>query len=259
MSSGRALLLGCGTSTGVPLIGCRCPVCTSNDERNRRLRASLWFTIDGVRVLVDTSTDLRQQALDNGIDGVDHVIFTHAHADHVHGIDDMRMFNFLQMRSIPCWADAPTRMQLIERFAYIFAPKIEAPSAVPRLELRDWQGPIPIGKGYAQPIPIMHGREEILGLRVGNLAYLTDISELPESSLKLLAGVRTVILGALRYEPHPTHMTVAEAVATAQRIGAQRTILTHMSHNLEYQALARSLPPGIEPGYDGMVIGFEWT
>lgn len=242
----------------MPLIGCRCPVCNSTDPRNHRRRASLWFEIDGVRVLVDASTDLRIQALDNALPGVDTVLFTHTHADHVHGIDDLRQFNFLQRRRITCYGDARTTAHLRRIFPYIFDPDPRHPSAVPMLDLEEVCGPIACGRGAIVPVPIEHGREQILGYRIGSLAYLTDISGIPPESRPLLAGVRTVVLGALRHTPHPHHLTVDEACRLAEELGVARAVFTHMSHDLDYQSLRQTLPAGIEPGFDGLVLPFDW-
>lgn len=259
MTAGRAVLLGCGTSTGVPLVGCRCEVCRSDDPRNRRSRASLWLEIDGVRLLVDTSTDLRRQALDHDLPGIDHVLYTHTHADHIHGIDDVRMFNFLQRRRISAHAAPPVAERLRRMFPYIFDPDPTHGSTVPMIDLHLLEGPIRVGDGEVVPVPIEHGRDQIHGYRVGTLAYLTDISRLPEASRPLLRGIRTMIVGALRHDPHPHHFTVAQAVALAAELGVEDTILTHMSHDLEYQRLRRSLPPGVRPGYDGLTVPIAWA
>jgi len=257
--SAHAIVLGCGTSTGVPLIGCRCPVCTSNDPDNQRLRASLWLDLDGTRVLVDTSPDLRQQALLNQLPGVDLVVFTHAHADHVHGIDDLRMFNFLQWASIPCHAAPDVAAVLRARFRYIFNADHNMPTSLPRLELHEIDSEIPLGAGgKIVPVPIMHGHEPIYGYRFGNLAYLTDISAIPASSWPLLEGIDTVILGALRHEPHPTHLHIDAAVELVEQLGVRFAVLTHMSHDLDVQYLRRALPAHIRPAYDGMVISLQW-
>lgn len=258
MSAGRAILLGCATSTGVPIVGCKLPACTSGDPHNRRMRASLWFEIDGVRGLVDTSTDLRLQALDNHLPGVDAVYYTHTHADHVHGIDDLRMFNFLQRRPIPCYAAPPAAAHLRRTFPYIFDPDPRYPSPLPRILLEEFDGPIAHGEGHVVPVPILHGRERIHGFRIGTLAYLTDISGLPDEAWPLLDGVETAVIGALRHEPHPKHLSVAEAVELAERLGVARAVLTHMSPLLEYQRLRQELPGHVVPGYDGMPLRFTW-
>lgn len=260
MQSGSAklIVLGCGTSTGVPLIGCKCHVCQSSDPRNRRLRSSVWLDLGAAKVLVDTSTDLRQQALQNNLNRVDCVLFTHAHADHVHGVDDLRMFNFLQRSSIACYGDAQTVTDIKQRFGYIFKPKRDYPSTLPRLTLSPLTGPLPLAGGSIIPVPILHGRKTILGFRFGDLAYLTDISGVPETSLPLLMGVKHLMIGALMYHRHATHFSVAQAVAFSQQLGLPTTYLTHMSHNLEYAALAKELPPNVAPAYDGMVLYFTW-
>ena len=258
MTRGRAVLLGCGTSTGVPLVGCPCAICHSVDPRNRRSRASLWFEIDGVRVLVDTSPDLRRQALDQNLPGIDHVLYTHTHADHIHGIDDLRMFNFMQRRRIHAHAAPSVAAHLRRMFAYIFDPDPNHGSTVPLIDLHPLEGPLAIGGGQVVPVPIEHGRDRIHGYRIGTLAYLTDISALPDASRPLLAGIRTLVVGALRPHPHPHHLTVGQAIELAASLGAADTILTHMSHDLDYQRLRHDLPAGVRPGYDGLVIEFDW-
>jgi phosphoribosyl 1,2-cyclic phosphate phosphodiesterase len=252
----RVTMMGSGTSTGVPVIGCPCAVCTSDNPRNQRWRPGLKLeTADGV-ALVDTPTDLRAQALRFGLPRVDAVIYTHPHADHVLGLDELRIFNFRQRRAIPCYGSGETLRALRRTFAYVFETTQEG-GGKPRLDLIEVREPFPLLGLEVLPVPVWHGTMEVFGYRIGRFAYVTDVSAIPDASFDLLAGVETLILGALRYRPHPTHFTVAEALAAAARIGAPRTILTHIAHEIDHDAPAVPLPPGVEFGYDGLVLEAE--
>lgn len=249
----RVTMLGSGTSTGVPVIGCACGVCTSAEPRNRRWRPGLKIeTPEGV-ILVDTSTDLREQALRFGLARVDAIVFTHPHADHVFGLDDVRIFNFRQRRPIPCYGSAATLRAIRRVFAYVFE-ETQMGGGKPRLDLIEVRGPFILLGHEVVPVPVWHGEMEVFGYRWGSFAYVTDCNLIPETSYRLLAGVETLILDALRYRPHPTHFSVAEAIEAAARIGARRTVLTHLAHEIDYGAPAVLLPPGIELGYDGLVL-----
>lgn len=249
----RVTVLGCGTSTGVPMIGCRCAVCVSEEPRNHRLRPGLRLETGGCVILVDTPTDLRQQALRFGIERVDAVIYTHAHADHTFGIDELRSFTFRRRRSIPCYGSAETLTRIRRSFAYIFEPP-EPGGGKPRLVLHEVRAPFTLCGREIVPVPVRHGRLEVFGYRLGAFAYLTDCNRIPEESWALLDGVETLILDALRYKPHPTHFSIAEAVAVARRIGARRTYLTHLNHDVDYRTPAEPLPDGVELAYDGLAF-----
>ncbi|MBI5562392.1 MAG: MBL fold metallo-hydrolase [Deltaproteobacteria bacterium] len=248
------IILGCGTSTGVPLIGCHCPVCSSGDERNRRTRSSVLIGINGKNVLIDTATDLRAQAIANRVERVDAVLYTHPHADHIHGIDDLRSFNMAQGCAIPCYGNAATMERIRSIFSYIFRDDA-ADGWKPDLSTTVVDGPFVLFGAVVTPVPVMHGPMRILGYRVGDAAYLTDCSGIPEESVGLLQGLDVLIIGALREKPHPTHFTIQQAVEAASLIKARRTILTHMGHNVDYVSASASLPKGVELGYDGMRVG----
>jgi phosphoribosyl 1,2-cyclic phosphate phosphodiesterase len=254
----RVTILGSGTSHGVPMIGCSCAVCRSSDPKDRRTRPSIFIAVDGgPSILVDTSTDLREQALAHRIMQVDAILFTHSHADHIMGLDDSRRFSQMAKQKIPCYADAETIASLRKTFYYAFDPATEPGGGLPQIELRTIDGPFAIGGVTIQPIPLLHGSRPILGFRVGDFAYLTDTNHIPDAAWPLLAGVRTVILDALRHRPHPTHFTVAEALAAIDRMQTERAYLTHICHDLPHAATNASLPAGVELAYDGLALTIE--
>lgn len=253
----RVTVLGCGTSTGVPVIGCDCPVCGSGDPRNERLRPSLWIEAeDGRSVLVDTSTDLRLQALRHRVDRVDAVVFTHAHADHILGLDEIRIYNFYrkaagQEMAIPCYGSAETLGRIRQAFSYIFEDGQEG-GGKPKITLHPVDGPFEAAGIRFEPVRLWHGELEVYGYRIGDFAYLTDCNRIPEESFAQLDGLDVLILDALRERPHPTHFTIAEALDAASRIGARRTLLTHMNHEVDARTV--DLPEGVELSRDGLVL-----
>jgi len=251
----KVRFLGTGTSHGVPMIGCRCQVCRSPDPRDARLRPSIVAQLaEGCHVLVDTSTDLRQQALRYGVERVDAILFTHSHADHILGLDETRRYNVLMGGALPIYGDRRTIDDLRRSFSYVFEAPDEIGGGVPRLVPFVVAGPFCLGPAEVVPVPIRHGPRTILGYRVGGFAYLTDCNGIPDTSWALLEDLDTVVIGALRHRPHPTHFTVAEAVEAAGRIGARRTLLTHICHDLGHVATSEALPRGVELAYDGLEV-----
>jgi len=251
----RVTLLGTGTSTGVPVIGCRCAVCTSSDPRNRRLRPGVRLELPAGTAIVDTPTDLRQQALAHDLQRVDAVLYTHGHADHVLGLDELRVFNFRQGAAIPCYGP-PSALAAIRRtFAYAFEEGQEG-GGKPRVELLPLDdAPFALLGAEVLPVPVRHGDLEVFGYRLGPFAYVTDVSFIPESSFARLAGVEVLVLGALRFRPHATHFSIPEAIVAAQRIGARRTLFTHLAHDVDHSA-SGELPAGVELAHDGLVLDF---
>jgi phosphoribosyl 1,2-cyclic phosphate phosphodiesterase len=254
-ATARVTFLGTGTSHGVPMIGCTCPTCRSADPRDRRLRPSIVLQVDGgPSILIDTSTDLRQQALAHGLTRVDAILFTHSHADHVMGMDEVRRFNVLQKSAIRAYADAQTAGDLRRTFSYAFESPAQKGGGVPQVELSVIDGPFAVGGIAVMPVPILHGQRPILGFRFGGLAYLTDCSAIPDSSWPLLENLDVLVLDALRHRPHPTHFSVGEAVAAIRRIRPGRAFLTHICHDLPHEETNRSLPSGVELAYDGQQL-----
>jgi len=246
-------ILGSGGSPGVPMPGCDCAVCNSDDPHDQRTRCSALLSYGGHNLLIDMATDLRQQSLREKLMKIDAVLLTHIHADHLHGIDDLRPFNRHVEGPIPIYACPADIAHLRRVFPYIFTDLVKE-GYRPRLEARSFSGPFRLFGLQVQPIPLRHGNGSSYGFRVGPFAYLTDCSEIPELSLKLLAGVTTLVIDGLRFRPHITHFNIPEAIAEAARIGAGQTWLTHLNHEISHQRHGRQLPPGVAFAYDGLKI-----
>jgi phosphoribosyl 1,2-cyclic phosphate phosphodiesterase len=250
----KITVLGSGTSVGVPTIGCDCKVCTSPDPRDNRLRPSVLVTFEGRNVLIDTTPDFRTQALRSRINRLDAVLFTHAHADHIMGLDDVRPFNFRQREQIPIYA-APETMAAVQRcFPYIFDGQRKE-SSVPRLDPRliDGEAFELFGLRF-EPVPVVHGSQTIYGFRFGPAAYLTDHNDIPADSLEKLRGLDVLFLDALRYKPHPTHSTVERSVRTVEELAPRRAFFTHICHDLGHERAESLLPPHIRLAYDGLEV-----
>jgi len=248
----KVTILGSGTSTGVPMVGCTCRVCGSDDPKDRRTRASLLIRHAGRNILVDTSTDLRRQALREGMDRVDAVLFTHSHADHVNGIDDLRGFHFLHKEVIPCYASPATFEILLAGFRYIFF-ELDGSGYTPLLSAHEVLGPFELFGLTVVPVPLEHGKSSATGFRIGTFAYLTDCSAIPDSSLRLLEGLDVLVMDGLRWTPHPSHFNIEAAIDAVEQIKPGRVVLTHLTHEVLHSEQTK-LPPGFEFAYDGMTF-----
>lgn len=254
----RVTFLGTGTSTGVPVIGCSCGTCRSTDPKDRRWRPSIHLRLDdGLTVLIDASPDLRAQALRFGIERVDMILLTHSHADHVLGLDDVRIYNFRQGGVIPCYGDTHTVSDVRRMFAYVFDPATPRGGGLPQLALWDVAGAFSVAGRTFFPVPLRHGTRPVLGYRIGAFAYLTDCSEIPETSWCLLDGLDVLVLDALRRRPHSTHFHIDRSVEVAKQIGARQTFFTHMTHDLPHAATCAELPGGIALAHDGLVVDVD--
>lgn len=250
-------VLGSGTSAGVPTIGCSCDVCRSTDPRDNRLRPSILIRYGGRTVVVDTTPDFRAQVLRAGLERVDAILYTHAHADHILGLDDVRPFNYRQRAPIPIFAMQDTLDAIRRVFRYAFEDEPQE-SQVPRLDLRPLDGSSfeLIGLEFT-PIRVCHGKGTVLGFRFGRAAYLTDLSDIPEESRSKLQGLDVLFLDALRHRPHPTHSTVEQALAWVDMLKPRRAFFTHMCHDLGHEKTEASLPPHVRLSYDGLEIDVE--
>jgi phosphoribosyl 1,2-cyclic phosphate phosphodiesterase len=250
-------LLGTGTSTGVPIPTCRCRVCRSREPRNRRLRASAWLRAGDASILIDTSTDLRQQALRARIERVNAVLYTHPHADHIHGIDELRAYNFTQRATIPVYGNEWTESELLSRFPYIFKPGPVEGGGIPLLEFHRLDAKaerLDVAGVEIVPISLQHGSKECVGYRVKEIAYVTDCSYIPDQSLDRLKGLSVLILDCLRLEPHGTHFHLSQALETISRVKPKRAFLTHLGHDFDYRTFNRGLPRGVRLAYDGLTV-----
>jgi phosphoribosyl 1,2-cyclic phosphate phosphodiesterase len=250
-------VLGSGTSMGVPTIGCDCAVCHSSDPHDRRTRPSVLIEYDGHAVLIDTTPDFREQAIRENIRQLDAVLYTHTHADHILGIDDLRPISFLHIpNKLPLYARPDAAEFIRNMFRYIFDAKYKFGS-LPQVELRPMEGVLDLFGAHFEPVPVIHGETEIHGFRFGSAAYLTDHSEIPEASFAKLQRLDILFLDALRHKPHPTHSTVENSLRIVERVKPKRAFFTHICHDLPHEATNATLPPNVRLSYDGMKLDFE--
>lgn len=250
----KIIFLGTGTSFGIPTIGCKCPTCTSKNPKNRRLRSSILIQYNRKNTIIDTSVDMRQQMLKNTISRLDAILFTHAHADHIHGLDEIRRFNQLQKAPVDAYADKTTAKTIKRTFFYIFEKSPLTTGLIPSINLKIIKKSIKLFGEKITPLKIFHYQLPILGYRIDNFAYITDASFIPEETFDKLNGLDCVVLNALRNEPHPAHFSLKEALEMAEKIKAKRTYFTHICHELEHNKTEKHLPKGICLAYDGLVI-----
>ena len=254
----RLTFLGTGTSFGVPQVGCGCAVCRSTDPRDRRSRSAALVEADQATILIDTPPELRLQLLAAGVERMDAVLYTHEHADHTNGIDDLRIFTVRQRHALPLYGPPETLERLRTGFPYIFDDAVEAyeGTSKPNLELHALEPgqPVRVAGADVLPLAFRHGHIRVYGYRIGPLAYITDVKAIPEEERARLRGLEVLVLNALWWRPHPTHLSIAEAVQTAQALGARRTYLTHLTHETGHAELAGQLPDGIVPAHDGLIV-----
>ena len=252
-------VLGSGTSMGVPTIGCNCPVCTSADPHDRRLRPSVMVQWDGHTVLIDTTPDFREQAIREGIRKIDAVLYTHGHADHILGLDDVRPLSFPRVTGggkIPLFASDATSQTLRSVFRYIFEADYKY-GGLAQVEIRLVNGPVELFGARFEPLPVFHGDTAIEAFRFGSAAYLTDFSSVPEESLTKLYGLDVLFLDALRHHPHPTHSTVENSLKLVERLQPKRAYFTHISHDLPHEATNAALPASVRLAHDGLKLDFD--
>ena len=250
-------ILGAGSSAGTPVVGCDCNTCISTNPRNKRTRCSSVVTLDsGEAILIDTGPDLRLQALREGLTRVDAVLYTHTHADHLHGIDDLRAFCQLQRKQIPLY----TYSEAVEHIKTKFGYTLRDPSdfwEIPVLSINVIEKPFELFGHRITPIPVFHGRTQIYGYRIYNFAYMTDVSAIPEESIALLQGLDLLLIDCLRAEKHPTHINIEQSLQYVSQINAKQSVLIHMTHDLEYDSLSKMLPSNVIVGYDGLKLQFS--
>ncbi len=257
----KITVLGSGTSQGIPIVGCRCPACTSLNPKDKRLRVSVFIETDSIinnkplRILIDTSPDFRQQMLVNNITDIDAVLYTHYHIDHIMGLDDIRQINQLHRKKVELFANKETAYRIKQTFSYIFDENTYKGGGIPHVNLNEIDlSPFDVFGQKVIPIEYKHGPTNVYGYRIGDFAYLTDCNFIPDTEFAKLKGLKVLIIDALRYRRHETHFSVDEAVEVSLRIGAEKTYFTHMTHDIVHDEASGKLPAGIEFAYDGLIF-----
>ena len=246
--------LGTGTSTGIPVIACNCEVCHSKNKKNRRTRASLLVQYNGRNIIIDTAPELRLQCLACSVTHLDALLFTHTHADHVRGLDDIRVFNMLQDHSIPCYGNRQSIHEIRSQFSYIFAETQEG-GGKPKIDLFEVDQPFELFGRTIVPLAVKHGIIDVLGFRIDNFAYITDASEVPKATIDTIQNLDTLVINALRHKPHVTHLSLDEALDIVRQAAPRQTFLTHLSHKIDHDAVQKSLPQNVNLAYDSLSLG----
>ena len=249
----RVVLLGTGTSQGIPVIGCDCSVCKSDDPHNKRTRTSALINYGSYNIIIDTATEFRIQMVDNSIKRLDAVLFTHAHADHIHGLDDIRQFNKIQSVKIPCFGNKATLDVIENKYDYVFKSTQQG-GGKPDISLNEVSLEFELFGKKIVPLPVKHGILDILGYRIGSFAYITDASHIPAKTLQQIGELDVLVVNALRYEPHDTHLSVHDALDIIRTVKPKKAYLTHISHRLEHQETEDQLPRDVHMGYDGLTL-----
>lgn len=252
----KITFLGTGTSHGVPLPGCTCGTCSSKDPKNTRYRTSVYVEDNGAAILIDTPAEFRLRAIEYGIKRIDAVLITHCHADHVAGLDDVRPFNEMQDMEIPLYASPDSAAEIKQRFPYIFSETAQEGGGKPRLQISEIKpgAEFKVKASVILPVALKHGVLDVLGFRIGDFAYLTDVSEIPAETFSKLSGLKVLVLDALRKKPHPTHFSLEQAVEAAKKIRAGKTYFTHIAHTLEHNSTNTDLPGNVQLAFDGLQI-----
>ena len=243
--------LGTGTSHGIPVVGCNCETCRSNNPKNKRMRSSIFIREKNTDILIDTSPEIRLQMLENDITNIDLVLFTHAHADHIMGFDDIRVINWLKGSSVPCYGNKDTMNKIKNIFDYIFDP-LQMGGGIPQVTLNTIKKKFEFNNISITPLKVKHGKLDVFGYKINNMAYITDCSYIPKETFKKIQNIDLLIIDALRFEEHPTHMNLEEALEVVKKIKPKKTFFTHISHEMEHEKTNKMLPNNIELAYDGL-------